>query len=207
MSKSLGNFFTVRDLLDQGIPGEVIRFVFLMTHYRSPMDWTAAKAQIARNHLKRWWEQLGPTEFQEISERVPTEIVDAVANDLDTAGAIAALMKLENEGRYEDLAAGARFLGLLESESDRQKLLKAPTLSNAIREKIAGVVVAWLSARARKDWAFADKISREMKEAGIQLVALRDGGSDWKHIDPDSIDDSRQSALSDRLDLILEALQ
>ena len=40
MSKSLGNFFTVRDLLDQGIPGEVIRFVLLSTHYRQPMDCT-----------------------------------------------------------------------------------------------------------------------------------------------------------------------
>ena len=43
MSKSLGNFFTVRDLLDQGIPGEVIRFVLLSTHYRQPMDWTETK--------------------------------------------------------------------------------------------------------------------------------------------------------------------
>jgi len=43
MSKSLGNFFTVRDLLDQGVPGEVIRFVFLSTHYRKPMDWTEKK--------------------------------------------------------------------------------------------------------------------------------------------------------------------
>ena len=47
MSKSLGNFFTVRDLLDQGTPGEVIRFVFLSTHYRKPMDWTAEKAREA----------------------------------------------------------------------------------------------------------------------------------------------------------------
>ena len=43
MSKSLGNFFTVRDLLDQGIPGEVMRFVLLSTHYRQPMDWTEAQ--------------------------------------------------------------------------------------------------------------------------------------------------------------------
>ena len=47
MSKSLGNFFTVRDLLDQGIPGEVIRFVLLSTHYRQPMDWTEAKVEEA----------------------------------------------------------------------------------------------------------------------------------------------------------------
>ena len=43
MSKSLGNFFTVRDLLDRGVSGEVIRFVLLSTHYRQPMDWTEAE--------------------------------------------------------------------------------------------------------------------------------------------------------------------
>ena len=54
MSKSLGNFFTVRDLLDQGVPGEVIRFVLLSTHYRSPMDWTAEKVEAAEATLKEW---------------------------------------------------------------------------------------------------------------------------------------------------------
>ena len=51
MSKSLGNFFTVRDLLDQGVPGEVIRFVLLGTHYAKPMDWTAEKAAAAEAKL------------------------------------------------------------------------------------------------------------------------------------------------------------
>ena len=51
MSKSLGNFFTVRDLLDQGIPGEVIRFVLLSTHYRQPMDWTEQKVAEKRRAL------------------------------------------------------------------------------------------------------------------------------------------------------------
>ena len=50
MSKSLGNFFTVRDLLEQGVPGEVIRFVSIsMTHYRKPMDWTQEKARAGRS--------------------------------------------------------------------------------------------------------------------------------------------------------------
>jgi cysteinyl-tRNA synthetase len=48
MSKSLGNFFTVRDLLDQGVPGEVIRFVMLSTHYSKPMDWTEKSARRRR---------------------------------------------------------------------------------------------------------------------------------------------------------------
>ena len=54
MSKSLGNFFTVRDLLDRNIPGEVIRFVLLSTHYGKPMDWTAQKAQEAEKTLRKW---------------------------------------------------------------------------------------------------------------------------------------------------------
>ena len=54
MSKSLGNFFTVRDLLDQGVAGEVIRFVFLSTHYRKPMDWTEAKRAEAEATLRKW---------------------------------------------------------------------------------------------------------------------------------------------------------
>ena len=54
MSKSLGNFFTVRDLLDQGYPGEVIRFVFLSTHYSKPMDWNNSKALEAKNILRKW---------------------------------------------------------------------------------------------------------------------------------------------------------
>jgi cysteinyl-tRNA synthetase len=54
MSKSLGNFFTVRDLLDQGVPGEVIRFVMLSTHYSKPMDWTEKKREEAEKTLRRW---------------------------------------------------------------------------------------------------------------------------------------------------------
>jgi cysteinyl-tRNA synthetase len=54
MSKSLGNFFTVRDLLDRGVPGEVIRFVFLGAHYSKPMDWTEEKAREAEAALRRW---------------------------------------------------------------------------------------------------------------------------------------------------------
>jgi cysteinyl-tRNA synthetase len=53
MSKSLGNFFTVRDLLDQGVPGEVIRFVMLSTHYSKPMDWTEKKREEAEKTTGR----------------------------------------------------------------------------------------------------------------------------------------------------------
>ncbi|WP_272001618.1 cysteine--tRNA ligase [Roseovarius sp. ZX-A-9] len=84
MSKSLGNFFTVRDLLDQGVPGEVIRFVFLSTHYRKPMDWTAEKAEQAKRELLKW---------RKLSEMVaPSEpdpsLLQNLAEDLNTPAAL-----------------------------------------------------------------------------------------------------------------------
>jgi len=93
MSKSLGNFFTVRDLLDQGVPGEVIRFVFLMTHYRKPMDWTAEKAKEAEKTLRKIAAYLGrdPLSKPWVDRRYakpPQEFLDALANDLNTSSAL-----------------------------------------------------------------------------------------------------------------------
>ena len=111
MSKSLGNFFTVRDLLDQGIPGEVIRFVFLMTHYRSPMDWTAEKVRQAEATLRRWW---GLVSTVAPAGAPDPDVVDALADDLNTAGAIAVLHRLERGGDLPGLRAAAGLLGLLD---------------------------------------------------------------------------------------------
>ncbi|SDE98174.1 cysteine--tRNA ligase [Rhodobacter capsulatus] len=203
MSKSLGNFFTVRNLLDQGIPGEVIRFVFLQTHYGKPMDWTAEKAQIARNHLRRWWELLGSVEFHEVSEALPSEVFGPVCNDLDTAGAIAGLFQLEREGRLSELARGAKFLGFLQDDDSRETVMSSQNMSDEIRSMIENVVRRWIQSRRDKDWTAADRLSKEMREVGIQLIALRDNGSDWKHVDPDSVGDEYQKKLSEKLKQLL----
>lgn len=116
MSKSLGNFFTVRDLLDQGIPGEVIRFVFLMTHYRSPMDWTAEKARQAEATLRKWRGLVAGVEAGD-----PKKVVGMLADDLSTPKALTVLHALAKEvektgyGRAE-LKACANILGLLTEE-------------------------------------------------------------------------------------------
>ncbi|MEL7126908.1 MAG: cysteine--tRNA ligase, partial [Pseudomonadota bacterium] len=80
MSKSLGNFFTVRDLLDQGVPGEVIRFVMLSTHYRKPMDWTKKKRAEAEKTLRRWVQIVGEAEAGD----VPGDVFAALSDDLNT---------------------------------------------------------------------------------------------------------------------------
>lgn len=93
MSKSLGNFFTVRDLLDKGVPGEVIRYVFLMTHYRSPMDWTEVKAQQAKSELLRFHRAVkgAPDEFRGNNYQ---SVVEALGDDLNTPGALMGLRRL-----------------------------------------------------------------------------------------------------------------
>ncbi|NRB35392.1 MAG: cysteine--tRNA ligase, partial [Rhodobacteraceae bacterium] len=108
MSKSLGNFFTVRDLLDQGIPGEVIRFVFLSTHYRKPMDWTAEKAAQAEATLRKWYAQIEGVEAGEL----PEGIVTALADDLNSAGALAEMHRLSGAGDAAGLASALGFVGL-----------------------------------------------------------------------------------------------
>ncbi|MFN6977865.1 MAG: cysteine--tRNA ligase, partial [Gemmobacter sp.] len=104
MSKSLGNFFTVRDLLDRGVPGAVIRFVMLSTHYRSPMDWTEAKRAEAETVLRRWQGLVAGVE--PAAEPAPA-VLDALADDLNTAGAIAALHALAAAGDAAGLRASA----------------------------------------------------------------------------------------------------
>ncbi len=113
MSKSLGNFFTVRDLLDQGYPGEVIRFVFLSTHYSKPMDWTYSKAVEAKNILRKW---RGLLRNNLKIVPVPQEVIKILTDDLNTAGVISLLHNYASNGEIGKLKAGANFLGILTEE-------------------------------------------------------------------------------------------
>ena len=113
MSKSLGNFFTVRDLLDQGYHGEVIRFVFLSTHYSKPMDWTYSKALEAKNILRKW-RGLLKNNFEIVP--VPQEVIKILTDDLNTAGVISLLHNYASNGEIGKLKAGANFLGILTEE-------------------------------------------------------------------------------------------
>jgi len=111
MSKSLGNFFTVRDLLDQGVPGEVIRMVYLGTHYSRPMDWTKEKAAQAEATLRKWRALVAGIEP---APSAAPPVIAALGDDLNTAGAIAALHALAAAGDAAGLLASAGLLGLLE---------------------------------------------------------------------------------------------
>jgi len=111
MSKSLGNFFTVRDLLDQGVPGEVIRFVMLSTHYSKPMDWTERKAEEAEKTLRKWYGVAANAESAEFSD----ELLELLANDLNAAAARELMHRQFGAGDASGLRGSLELLGLMEN--------------------------------------------------------------------------------------------
>ena len=168
MSKSLGNFFTVRDLLDQGIPGEVIRFVMLSTHYRKPMDWTADKADAARKTLAKWRQLIAGVQ----PGAVPEGVVAALADDLNTAGAIAELHRLAGQGDAAGLAAGARLMGLLADELGGWDAAEAPDVLSDLAERLAAARDA---AMATKDFSAVDALKAALLAAGVEVRMSKAG--------------------------------
>ncbi|MBM3605819.1 MAG: cysteine--tRNA ligase [Alphaproteobacteria bacterium] len=167
MSKSLGNFFTVRDLLDRGVPGEVIRFVMLSTHYRKPMDWTEAKAAEAEAVLRRW---RGLVAGIEPAPSPAPAVIDALCDDLNSAGAIAALHELAAKGDGAGLLASAHMLGLL--MPDMGSWAEA---GDAAAAQIEVLLAARLEARKARDFARADAIRDGFAAAGVEVKDTASG--------------------------------
>ncbi len=190
MSKSLGNFFTVRDLLEQGVPGEVIRFVFLSTHYRKPMDWTAERARKAESELIGWALQTGEVEAQ---AEIPSDLIAELSNDLNTHGAITVLRRLSNEGKNQELKAGLNFLGFnLSVDEGSQKAFKRSIAIEESRPKIEQLINMRTKARNDRDFLKADEIRDKLRAAGISLKDDPDGGVTFKresNFDPSKLED------------------
>ncbi len=168
MSKSLGNFFTVRDLLDQGVPGEVIRFVLLSTHYRKPMDWTAKKAEEAESTLRKWRAATrNCTPTPEIDNVRIEPLERELCNDLNTAGALNVLHAYYNSKMYDALLVGARFLGLLTNELDDWETENE--YPDYLVSLIEDVLKSRTKARADKNWTKADLVRDGLKAAGIRV--------------------------------------
>ena len=103
MSKSLGNFITIRQALADW-PGEVLRFNMLKTHYRQPIDWTVASLRESQKELDRWYPIA--TQYAAAEATVAPEFIDALEDDLNTPDAITVLRRLYKEATEEVAFAG-----------------------------------------------------------------------------------------------------
>ena len=163
MSKSLDNFFTVRDLLNDGIPGEVVRFVLLSTHYGKPMDWTQKKVRDATLTLRKWHalvENVSPALLDHV-------ILQNVSNDLNTPGALARMHELAKSGSVELLLSAGQFLGLL-SPDEHWWFPKEP--DNTVKNKVESLLALRTKAKVNRDFLKADLIRSQLLDAGIEVV-------------------------------------
>ena len=196
MSKSLGNFFTVRDLLEGNwsggwkVPGEVIRFVFLSTHYRKPMDWTETKAREAARELD-FWVTTVRTDPELLDSKLDSvapdpEIIEALADDLNTSLALTRLRQLardvDDRGRHASdevhlqvmlrFAASAKVLGF-----DLQKLAAAANDEPA-KKDLEYFEHSLASERAMamesKDFSEVDRLKTLLIGVGLEVRMSKD---------------------------------
>jgi cysteinyl-tRNA synthetase len=174
MSKSLGNFFTVRDLLDQGVAGEVIRFVMLSTHYRKPMDWTERKREEAERRLAAWFRK---TDGVEPAKVVPARVLDALADDLNTHLALTEMNSLS--APY--LKAAMQLLGLPDAEEvEWFRETTGAALDDGLTSRIDALLARRTAAKASRDFAEADRIRDALTRAGVVVTDTGPNGSVWE---------------------------
>src|SRR6201996_3282398 len=164
MSKSLGNFVTINELL-QDWPGEVLRFNMLRTQYRQPMDWTVAGMNESWKTLEKWYAVTEPLADPPIGAAFLTALCD----DLNTPQAIAELHK----GSDQELAGG---LGLLGFSNVQLRIANKKSVDEVA---IADAIAARNAARKAKNFAESDRIRDELL---VQGIVLKDGpsGTTWE---------------------------
>ncbi len=186
MSKSLGNFITINQLLDtdtfggQSWHGRVLRFAMLTTHYRQPIDWTVERLVQARQTLMEFADMTADLTLEPGAHDAPyEEIVDALADDLNTPRAISILHGLAKSARRGNaekalaLKASLRFLSVLDGET-REALRGDRARPGMDTGDIERLISDRLAARASKDFATSDRIRDELAASGIRLKDGKD---------------------------------
>jgi cysteinyl-tRNA synthetase len=184
MSKSLGNFITIAQLLEQNINGEVIRYVLLASHYRKPIDWNVKALQDAKKALDSFYRVLQQAEVKAVE--IPQDFIDTLLDDLNSPQSFALLHEyVSNFHKEEDkdkrnewaskLKACGDLIGFL--YNNPQEWFNDTKLDHQYIEE---EIKRRSSAKLDKNWKLADEIRDKLKTQGIILEDRQDGSCSWR---------------------------
>ena len=175
MSKSLGNYVTVHDLIKE-FPnrGEAIRLCLLTAHYRQPVDFSREGIRQAEKQLNRWYKAVEGVSASD--KDISSKVLGALHDDLNTPKAIMELGQLAKEGSAASLLASAQLMGFLDNKDWFKELDEVNGLSAS---EIEALILKRSEAKANKDWTLADKIRHDLEDQGIALLDNA-AGTSWK---------------------------
>lgn len=171
MSKSLGNFLTINELLADW-PGDVLRFNMLRTHYRQPIDWTLKSLEESWRTLEGFFNNAGAVHAE--AGKIAVPVLEALTDDLNTPKAIAELHALDRPGAQNALGETMKALGFTGN-------LASPKAEAAVDEAaVTALITARLEARKARNWAESDRLRDELAKLGIAIKDNKDGTTSWE---------------------------
>ena len=183
MSKSEGNFVTVNQL-KQKYQGEVIRLAMISTHYRQPLNWTENNLIECKKTLDKWYQLISENNFSFDNEKISSEVINALEDDLNTPKAISILHQLykdcksNDKNTVETFLCSANFLGILIHTSS-EWLSWGKEKLNLDEKQIELLISERMSARDDGNFEKADKIRNNLEQKGI-LLEDNEGKTTWR---------------------------
>ena len=168
MSKSLGNFVTVRELLEDGISGDAIRLALISSHYRQPLDWTKKRLNECSDAIKRWKDLVLEKKETGIQSN---EFLEAIYDDLNTPKAISVMHSLAKNGDYEGLLASLRFMGFLDTRNAENK----PEIETEVKKLVETLIERRKKAKLDKNFELSDHLRDSLNDAGVIIKDFKDG--------------------------------